>query len=135
ASPRPARGVRALRSRGDPRGRGRACARRPRRHAVAKAARRPQGAPRRDRGERTMKGLQCPAELELSRALQSGPAPELESHLAACAACRAAWDMFELVIGLARELPLEVPGAAHRDEVRAALLAAAESGEAPGLLR
>jgi TolA-binding protein len=72
----------------------------------------------------------CPREPDVSRALQLGPDAALEQHLAACATCRASWDGYQAAIGLARELPVELPSPARSDEVRASLLAAAESGQA-----
>ena len=72
----------------------------------------------------------CPREPEVSRALQLGPDAALEAHLATCAACRASWDGYEAAIGLARELAVDLPSPARREEVRGSLLAAAESGQA-----
>jgi TolA-binding protein len=67
----------------------------------------------------------CPGELELARALSTGGDAELESHLASCASCRAAWDDARAAIELARELPVTMPSAAQREEMRTAILAAA----------
>ena len=72
----------------------------------------------------------CPREPDVSRALQLGPDAALEQHLAACATCRASWDGYQAAIGLARELPVDLPSPARSEEVRASLLAAAESGQA-----
>jgi TolA-binding protein len=72
----------------------------------------------------------CPPPVELARAWPAGGGAALEAHVAGCAACRAAWDGLGRAVGLARELPAPVPSAAHRDGVKAALLAAAESGQA-----
>jgi hypothetical protein len=70
--------------------------------------------------------MTCPGELELSRALSMGADAELTAHLAACEACRAAWEGARAAIDLARELPVAVPPAARREEVRTAVLAATE---------
>ncbi len=72
----------------------------------------------------------CPREPDVSRALQVGPDAALEDHLAACATCRASWDGFQAAIGLARELPVDLPSAARSDDVRTSILAAAESEQA-----
>jgi hypothetical protein len=72
----------------------------------------------------------CPREPDVSRALQVGPDAALEQHLAGCATCRASWHGYKAAIGLARELPVALPSPARREEVRASLLAAAESGQA-----
>ncbi len=72
----------------------------------------------------------CPREPDVSRALQLGPDAALEAHLAGCATCRASWDGWTAAIGLARELPIDLPSPARSDEVRASVLAAAESGQA-----
>ena len=72
----------------------------------------------------------CPREPDVSRALQLGSDAVIEAHLATCAACRASWEGFQAAIGLARELPVELPSPARSDEVRASILAAAESGQA-----
>ncbi|HEY4186014.1 MAG TPA: FecR domain-containing protein [Polyangia bacterium] len=67
----------------------------------------------------------CPSELDLSRALRGTVDPVLTSHLATCTRCRAIWTGLERTVRLARDLPVNIPSAAHREEVRAALLAAA----------
>ena len=72
----------------------------------------------------------CPREPDVSRALQLGPDAALEAHLTTCASCRASWDGFQAAIGLARDLALDLPSPARREEVRASILAAAESGQA-----
>ncbi len=72
----------------------------------------------------------CPREAEVSRALQLGADAALEAHLATCATCRTSWHGFQAAIGLARDLAVDVPSPARREEVRASLLAAAESGQA-----
>jgi FecR protein/Tetratricopeptide repeat len=73
----------------------------------------------------------CPSELDLTRALQVGSNPAIEAHLARCPSCRALADDWSQVIGLARELPVEIPSPAHREAVRRSLLAAAEGSPAP----
>ena len=65
--------------------------------------------------------MTCPTDIELARARSVGIIPD---HLASCEACRAAWEATSRVIELARELPAPVPSAAHREEIRTALLAA-----------
>ena len=72
----------------------------------------------------------CPREPDVSRAFGLDPDAELEAHLSACATCRATRDGLEVAIGLARELPIDLPSPARSEEVRASLLAAAESGQA-----
>ena len=75
--------------------------------------------------------MTCPGDIELSRAVSaSAPDPELAAHLAACATCRAAWDGTRAAIDLARELPVALPPASRREEVRTAVLAAAAGGPA-----
>ena len=69
----------------------------------------------------------CPGELELARALACGSDPELDAHLGACAACRAAWDGERAAIELVRDLPVALPPPERREEVRTAVLAAAAS--------
>jgi TolA-binding protein len=69
--------------------------------------------------------MTCPSDVELARALTVGPEPA--GHLATCAACRERWDATRAVIELARELPVAVPPATRREEVRTAVLAAAAS--------
>lgn len=83
--------------------------------------------------------MTCPSELELSRAITTCGDPqaasqadhetdhEIRAHLAACAACRATWDSTRALIDLARELPVELPPQARREEVRTAVLAGAAS--------
>jgi TolA-binding protein len=72
-------------------------------------------------------GEACPGELEIARAMTVGAPAALAAHLAECAACRAAWDGLARAIELARGLPVEIPSAARRDEVRGALLATAQA--------
>ncbi len=72
----------------------------------------------------------CPSELELSRALTIGAAPELAAHLASCAPCRGAWDGLRSAIEHARELPVRIPSASQLEDVRTALLAASARGTA-----
>ena len=72
----------------------------------------------------------CPREPDVSRALQLGPDAALEQHLAACATCRASWDGYKAAIGLARELPVELPSPARREEVREGWTAAKRAKEA-----
>lgn len=69
----------------------------------------------------------CPGELERARALACGSDPELDAHLGACAACRAAWDGERAAIELVRDLPVALPPPERREEVRTAVLAAAAS--------
>ena len=69
--------------------------------------------------------MTCPSDLELARAVSTGADPTIAAHLAACPACRAAWDGAMRVIELARELPVAIPPPARREEVRTAVLAAA----------
>jgi len=69
--------------------------------------------------------VSCPGELELARALADGGDAEIAAHLAACASCRAVWDGARAAIELARELPVALPSAARREEVRTAILATA----------
>ncbi|HEX4416706.1 MAG TPA: FecR domain-containing protein [Kofleriaceae bacterium] len=68
--------------------------------------------------------MTCPGELALARAIAEGSDPELAAHLAGCAACRATWDATTAAIELARELPVALPPAARREELRTAVLAA-----------
>lgn len=75
--------------------------------------------------------MTCPSELERSRALTLGADPEIEGHLAACPACRAAWDADTAAIELARELPVTMPPPARREEMRTAILAASATGPRP----
>jgi hypothetical protein len=49
----------------------------------------------------------------------------LAAHLAGCAACRERCLAMRAMIQLARELPVALPSASHREEVRTAVLAAA----------
>lgn len=70
----------------------------------------------------------CPREPAVSP--EPGLDDELEAHLATCASCRATRDGLQAAIGLARELPIDLPSPAHSEEVRVSLLAAAESGQA-----
>jgi TolA-binding protein len=65
--------------------------------------------------------MKCPSELELAR----GDEPAL-AHVAACSSCRAEHAAQRAAIELARELPAPIPSAAHREELRTALLARAE---------
>jgi TolA-binding protein len=74
--------------------------------------------------------MTCPGDIELSRAVAAGGGPELAAHLAVCATCREVWDGARAVIELARELPVALPPASRREEVRTAVLAAA-AGLAP----
>jgi hypothetical protein len=69
--------------------------------------------------------MTCPSELELTRAHQLGD-DSLADHLAACSRCRESWDGVERAILLARELPVDMPPLAHREEMRTALLATPE---------
>lgn len=64
----------------------------------------------------------CPTDVELSRGFPD-PDDELAAHLATCAACTRWWDDTSAAIELARGLPIYVPSASHREEVRTALLA------------
>ena len=68
--------------------------------------------------------MTCPSELERTRAITTGE-PEIAAHVAGCDSCRAAWDEIQAAIELARELPVLVAPAAHREEMRTALLARA----------
>jgi TolA-binding protein len=65
----------------------------------------------------------CPSEEELSRALAPGADARVAGHVAACARCRSTQEGFRDAIARARELPVALPDAARRDEVRASLLA------------
>jgi TolA-binding protein len=76
----------------------------------------------------------CPGDLELTRALQAGAGAPLAAHLARCADCGRAWDGFQRAIRLARLQPFDIPPLAQREEVRTALLAAAQSTP-PGAAR
>jgi hypothetical protein len=69
--------------------------------------------------------MTCPGDIELSRALSVGADAELAAHHAGCATCHAAWDEARAAIDLARELPVTVPPASRREEMRTAVLAAA----------
>lgn len=69
--------------------------------------------------------MPCPAEHDLVRAHQLGDDDFVE-HIADCARCRDVWNGFDRVVDLARELPVEIPSTAHREEVRTALLALPE---------
>lgn len=68
--------------------------------------------------------MTCPSERARARAITTGD-PEITAHVAACAGCRVAWDQTQAAIELARELPVTLPTAAHREEMRTALLARA----------
>lgn len=68
--------------------------------------------------------MTCPGDAELARAVSLGAAPELADHLAGCAACRDSVESSRRVIELARDLPVQLPSSARREEVRTALLAA-----------
>ncbi|HEX3482020.1 MAG TPA: FecR domain-containing protein [Kofleriaceae bacterium] len=70
--------------------------------------------------------MTCPGDAELARALAAGGDPEIAAHLEACAICRAVWDATRATIELARELPIALPPPARREEVRTAVLAAAQ---------
>jgi FecR protein len=74
--------------------------------------------------------MTCPSDLELARAITTGDA-EIAAHVDACQRCRATWDQTQAAIELARELPVTVPPAAHREEMRTALLARAEVPRRP----
>lgn len=67
----------------------------------------------------------CPDELELTRAISQGASAEVATHLASCATCRAQRQRLERAIDLARQVDVPMPSAAHREEARTALLAAA----------
>jgi len=69
--------------------------------------------------------MTCPSEIELTRVHQLGD-DSLAGHLAECARCREAWEGVERAILLARELPVDMPPLAHREEMRTALLATPE---------
>jgi len=83
--------------------------------------------------------MTCPSDLELARArtLAAGGSIDAESaaHLAGCTACRAGWDAMTAAIDLARELPVAMPPAARREEVRTALLAASAAMTSPATRR
>lgn len=68
----------------------------------------------------------CPSELELHRGLTLGADDALRAHLASCAICRGEWERFEVAIEHARELPVELPDVARREQARTALLAASD---------
>ena len=69
--------------------------------------------------------MTCPSEIELTRVHQLGD-DSLAGHLAECSRCREAWEGVEQAILLARELPVDMPPLAHREEMRTALLATPE---------
>lgn len=70
-----------------------------------------------------MTSRHCLDEIELARALTVGLEPAMQAHLAECESCQATWSAFENAIERARELPIDIPSTAHREEVRTALLA------------
>ncbi|HMG22352.1 MAG TPA: hypothetical protein VK607_13565, partial [Kofleriaceae bacterium] len=72
--------------------------------------------------------MTCPGDIELARAVAVGADPALAAHLDACAGCRAAWHGARAAIDAARELPVALPPAARREEMRTAILAAAAAG-------
>jgi TolA-binding protein len=74
----------------------------------------------------------CPTEAELSRGFPD-PDATLSAHLATCDVCTRWWQDTTAAIALARELPTSVPAAAHREDVRTALLA--RVGRAPADVR
>ena len=69
----------------------------------------------------------CPAPAELARAVSEGAGAALRAHLATCAACTADWRAQAEIAALGQALPFDRPGADRRQEVRAALLAAARA--------
>ncbi|HEY4183328.1 MAG TPA: tetratricopeptide repeat protein [Kofleriaceae bacterium] len=71
--------------------------------------------------------MNCPPSHELSRALSDGADPAIEAHLASCPSCTNEWAATARMIGLARELTAPLPSAAHREDVRSALLAASRT--------
>jgi Tetratricopeptide repeat/FecR protein len=77
----------------------------------------------------------CPSELDLTRALQGVADPAIDAHLVRCPSCRAIRDGWSEVIGLAREIPVDVPPLAHREAMRTSLLAAAAGSPTPGARR
>jgi len=79
--------------------------------------------------------MTCPSALELSRARTLGVDPAIAAHLAGCAACRDHWDATTAAIDLARELPVAIPPAARREEVRTAVLAASATVAGPSTRR
>ncbi len=70
-----------------------------------------------------MSARACPSELEIDGASVFAPDAELASHLASCDACRERARATDVLLELARELPVDVPDRAHREQVRTALLA------------
>jgi len=77
----------------------------------------------------------CPNELAIARALTVGTDAELEEHLEACETCRTSWEAQVATIELARELPVALPPAARREEVRTAILASTTRADKPRSLR
>ncbi|CAN5877633.1 hypothetical protein BH11MYX3_BH11MYX3_39560 [soil metagenome] len=67
----------------------------------------------------------CPSEAALDRAHAVGADPVVVEHVARCEACRTFWDEMTSVVELARELPVDVPSASHRESIRTAVLAGA----------
>src|SRR5262249_11227564 len=67
-----------------------------------------------------------------ARAVEEGPGPALAAHLAGCARCRADFEETLHVIGLLRGVDVPVPPPAHREELRASLLAVAGARPGPG---
>jgi hypothetical protein len=67
----------------------------------------------------------CPSELELDRALTSEDAA-IAAHVAGCAECAAHWAATADALALARDLPVELPPVAHREDLRTEILAAAD---------
>lgn len=71
----------------------------------------------------------CPSELDLARAI-SVEDPAISAHLASCSACAHTWDATTRAIEGARRVPVRVPSADRREEMRTAILAASARGDA-----
>ncbi len=65
----------------------------------------------------------CPSEAALDRAHSLAVDSVIVAHVALCEACRTVWDEMTSAAELARELPVDVPSAAHREAIRTAVLA------------
>ncbi|CAN5712336.1 hypothetical protein BH11MYX3_BH11MYX3_45610 [soil metagenome] len=68
--------------------------------------------------------MACPDELALTRAISEPEDAEIAAHVAACAVCRESWAGMAKAIELARRIPVAMPSAERREEMRTAILAA-----------
>ena len=73
----------------------------------------------------------CPSDHELSRMFQGDVEAPLPASAASCETCRARWYGLVRVVRISRALPVELPSAGRREEVRAELLARANASQWP----